>query len=1002
MLYYTWIKAVDKAGGIATNRSDGYVADVTGPTFEYLIDLSHDGRRKGVDIDYAFAHNTSMHARWACNDVQSKLLNFEWGIGSRPLLNDVMNMTPWATSLSKSNIKLPREYQGKERIALQMEANATGLNLSTGIYFVNIKATNRAGLSTIKASDGILIDTTAPGEGSIGIHEGNLSSKQGRVFPITYQSNTTTIEATWTQFYDQYSGLRQYEWAIGTSAFGIDIQNYTKVGVETKGQSHNLQLSTNGRYFVSVRATNFVSLSTASTSACVIVDATNPTSTPVFDGKKLGIDVNLTSSRMVWARWGAFSDGESHILTYELAWATYPSASNIRIFKLIAGATTGSATLPLRSGQRYYSVVRGTNGAGLSSLSSSTGFLFDVTPPVRKSRSAFMCTSVIKHSMKYNFDRAMSIAINSLTKQLSAQWNNLDDARYSDFEDVESGIAYYEFSTPYSTNSSKYIDVYSTWFGYHQFQRIANKTALGLSTNISSFPIGARVAIVLRVWNNAGLYTEAQTPSIVVEGSAVNNLNAIVYVGAKGTSPLYNISKQRFQAITTAVVASWKGFVDTDSGITEYKWRIGSTAGGSDLQNLTTVRLNTSAINSAVINLVHLQSFWVTVVAFNRVGLSSFVTSEKVTIDLTVPVAGWVRDGASGADISYQSSTSVVSANWGGFSDAESGIAEYWASASWRLRNDTGKVLALISLGTSTSMQRSIPVCKQHLVSYSWRHLSVAVSASNAAGLKTVAVSNGVTVDVTPPVYPPGALVLDTTGISNTACKSDIDVQGSNNFAACWKNFTDGESGVVEYYVSITTNSTPPASHLPVWYSAGLDQSLAVKRGDTLQGHHYYQHVMAVNGAGMGTIVSSNGSIVDLTPPYAPPYAVRDGKEAWEKGQDINCQASNSSIAATWSRFTDLESAIVTYEWGVGSSRGATDVQAYMLHTSKTLTSSNANVRLMRGHKYFVSVRATNKAGKSQTAVSDGVLVLDDSYASSSSRVLPRCLSSTHQSIDSY
>ena len=67
-----------------------------------------------------------------------------------------------------------------------------------------------------------------------------------------------------------------------------------------------------------------------------------------------------------------------------------------------------------------------------------------------------------------------------------------------------------------------------------------------------------------------------------------------------------------------------------------------------------------------------------TVRATNGAGLPVTATSDGVTVDTSQPVvSGSPRDGL-GADISYQTSTTTISANWAGcFSDPQSGIAGY-------------------------------------------------------------------------------------------------------------------------------------------------------------------------------------------------------------------------------------------------------------------------------------------------------------------------------------
>ena len=56
--------------------------------------------------------------------------------------------------------------------------------------------------------------------------------------------------------------------------------------------------------------------------------------------------------------------------------------------------------------------------------------------------------------------------------------------------------------------------------------------------------------------------------------------------------------------------------------------------------------------------------------------MSVVKTGDGITIDVTAPTTGTVNDG-TGEDITTTTSTTTLSANWTGFSDANSGIANY-------------------------------------------------------------------------------------------------------------------------------------------------------------------------------------------------------------------------------------------------------------------------------------------------------------------------------------
>ena len=71
----------------------------------------------------------------------------------------------------------------------------------------------------------------------------------------------------------------------------------------------------------------------------------------------------------------------------------------------------------------------------------------------------------------------------------------------------------------------------------------------------------------------------------------------------------------------------------------------------------------------------------------------------------------------------------------------------------------------------------------------------VSVRAWNAAGLQTIVVSDGVLIDVTPPVY---GVVFPSRSHSNRHAQSS-----ATSLSASWHGFEDRHSGVTSYHVAL-------------------------------------------------------------------------------------------------------------------------------------------------------------------------------------------------------
>ena len=128
----------------------------------------------------------------------------------------------------------------------------------------------------------------------------------------------------------------------------------------------------------------------------------------------------------------------------------------------------------------------------------------------------------------------------------------------------------------------------------------------------------------------------------------------------------------------TQLSANWPASSDPESGILRYWYAIGTTPGGTEKLGWTNNGTNLSFTRTGL-SLTNGQIYYVSVKAENYQGLiSNITTSNGQTADTTAPAApGAINDGL-GADITYTSSGTQLSANWTAGSDAESGVARYW------------------------------------------------------------------------------------------------------------------------------------------------------------------------------------------------------------------------------------------------------------------------------------------------------------------------------------
>lgn len=137
----------------------------------------------------------------------------------------------------------------------------------------------------------------------------------------------------------------------------------------------------------------------------------------------------------------------------------------------------------------------------------------------------------------------------------------------------------------------------------------------------------------------------------------------------------------------------------------------------------------------------------------------------------------------------------------------------------------------------------------------------------------------------------------------------------------------------------------------------------------------YYVTLRAINAAGLVSLSSSNGVRVDTSPPVIERKPVHFDVEL-ASTESVSYQGNNHTIMASW-KFVDRESDILEYQWAIGTSAGASDLQGFQ---SVGLATVGQNARLQgklfENHAYYVTVMAVNGAGLQSVSSSSGVILI--------------------------
>ncbi|XP_060577218.1 uncharacterized protein LOC132734491 [Ruditapes philippinarum] len=426
-----------------------------------------------------------------------------------------------------------------------------------------------------------------------------------------------------------------------------------------------------------------------------------------------------------------------------------------------------------------------------------------------------------------------------------------------------------------------------------------------------------------------------------------------------------------FQTSTSELSVHWNSFIDVEeegyaahiSGVTHYKVALGTTSGGIDIKPFTDVGLtNHKTFHDLKLQNGHI--YFATVMAYDFTGQFSSSKSEGIKVDTTPPQ---LKNATITLPSRHISDTEFIEACWTDvFVDMESGISHYsWAVGTHAGYDDIFPFDDTEEECAKTPENTPLTLKEGHAY-------FVTVKAHNKAGLYAVTSSWAFTVEATPPV--PGKVYDGPPGKDGTCIDVDY-IENHSTLKAHWKGFHDPHSTMVEYFVNI--GSCKDCEDVLVKQSVGIKTDVEFTFLQLSEGLHYYVTVTACNTGGLCSSATSDGFVVDSTPPIRG--ILTDGPLETE----LQYQASRNYIGCEWDSFTDPQSDISHYVWRVGTTKGGDNIlPAEDVHRHEEAfifdLQSEYKKTLPKGVRIYCTVRAYNRAGMYVEATSNGFIV-DDS-----------------------
>ncbi|XP_028399030.1 uncharacterized protein LOC114522523 [Dendronephthya gigantea] len=817
-------------------------------------------------------------------------------------------------AISRNRIGVPDLTSFKD-VDRNMSASIAGLSLNNDVYYIIVCAINNAGLKSCLASDGVLIDPTPSTSGVV--YDGILEPD------VRYQSSTTKISANWERVWDLESRVERFEWGI-EEEYKRPLSDFVNVGLQTHVTSSKmLSLKHGQNYTVVLRVYNRAGGMRELISNGITIDTTPPLPSTITLGSYWRFNKETrtyysSTTAGIYVTWEDFKEHESEIWYYKWAIGTSNCGSQLQPLINIGLSTRANTTgseLNFRPGVPYYVTVVARNRADLASRACSSPLLFDYTQPT-----------------------AGSIRITSSNGAEKSDFSSTEDpphVSWSDFEDLESGIEKYEISILQSDT-----EIYTF-----------NSSGPMVNVSLGNLAPGSGYSIAIKAINYAGLQTTVSSKSFIIDD----------------TPPYYTgrAPKRHFQSDLTSVKATWKHFSDNESLIEFYEVGLGTRPHRDDIHEFTRTGLCTD-IKFAGLNLTDDSTYFITVTAHNTAKLRSSLILEEIEIDQTSPTGknSSVRDGLSGYDIDFMSLNDSVSATWENIEEKQSMINMFEYCVGTTPYNCLVKPFTQIGLNKSF-------VCEDCEINAS-RKVFARVRATNSVGLSAVFVSDGVTVDLSPPDI--GRVFDGEKTRSPDIEKVDRDWLPT----ITWFGAQDIESGVRECEWVIQKRI---GNEIATVYVKALDQAnitydvrhtdAAPLRLDT--NASYINVIQCSNNAGMFSYQHSNGwSLVNQWPMTSDVF---DGLGP----HDLEFDVIGDTLGASWGTFYgDSKDPVIGYEWAVGTSDASDNIMVFTevgLVTRASILLPNSDIDLDTGVKYYVTVRATTLSGRTSNKSSNGFIV---------------------------
>lgn len=719
------------------------------------------------------------------------------------------------------------------------------------------------------------------------------------------------IAAHWSGFHDPESSIQHFTISAGVWPGDDSLLPSTILPPTLSSTIHTISppLSPNQTVYTTLVAHSNAGLSTTATSDGVLIDDTPPylanvtTNVEWAGSVVMGTQYTSTALRVTWVSQDSLSPVHLHFWSI----LSYPGTA-IPLDSQTARHQDSdtAADLSLADGATYTILTISCNAAGLCSQEEADPILVDSSPPV----DGYFA---VETSSTLGLSQAVAGGMTWRNRPRGDSRINL--ALYG-FSDVHSGITEYWVAVGSGFSQS---DLTGGAVQVSMTQASDSGTRIGLVEMGQALEVSGTIYITVWAVNEAGLESRRVQGSFIVEeveGRTNNGTLALLRssqcslltclghctCAARGdlcsvgleeveqcgevdpsSLPLeervrvFSVAPQQregagggalFTAVRDKLVGRWEEPESGTSPFQRLEWTVGEKGAsyGAGLFDTANDQIWREAGSSpAAIFSVH-PSYplldGVSYVFYVRAWFNSshyaVFESSGITVDTSGPqvaAGGRVREAGWGgpADSDYTANQTQIQLSWSGvFLNTLSGAhSTYQIGIGDTPGSDNVVPFASVSSGETSATLSGLRLAHG-------RHYYSTVQASSPLNVLLTSISNGFTVDQSPPNV---GMVLD--GLQYW----DISAQSHTHSASArWTGFHDAESGIHHYELAVT--DTPDQPDESEYENVGIGLRETVAGLSLIPGQTYYTHVVAVNNAGVWSDdVSSNGITVDTTRP---------------------------------------------------------------------------------------------------------------------------------------